>query len=41
MMANLKELKEEAEGNALSGIAGHGTIYKDKETYVNQCKQSL
>ena len=36
-----KELKEEAEGNALSGIAGHGTIYRDKETYVNQCKQSL
>ena len=36
-----KELKEEAEGNALSGIAGHGSIYKDKETYVIQCKQSL
>lgn len=36
-----KELKEEAEGNALSGIAGHGSIYRDKETYVNQCKQSL
>ena len=36
-----KDLKEEAEGNALSGMAGHGTIYKDKEIYVNQCKQSL
>lgn len=36
-----KELKEEAEGNALSGIAGHGSIYRDKEIYVNQCKQSL
>lgn len=36
-----KELKDEAEGNALSKVAGHGTIYKDKQIYVNQCKQSL
>lgn len=36
-----KELKDEAEGNALSGQAGHGAIYKDKEIYVNQCKQTL
>ena len=36
-----KDLKEEAEGNALSGIAGHGSIYKDKELYVQQCKSAL
>ena len=36
-----KDLKEEAEGNALSGIAGHGAIYKDKEIYVQQCKTAL
>lgn len=36
-----KDLKEEAEGNALSGMVGHGSIYRDKEIYVNQCKQSL
>lgn len=36
-----KELKEEAEGNALSGKAGHGRIYKDKEIYTNQCKKAL
>lgn len=36
-----KDLKEEAEGNALSGQAGHGAIYKDKETYVIQCKSNL
>ena len=36
-----KDLKEEAEGNALSGKAGHGAIYKDKETYVIQCKSNL
>ncbi len=36
-----KDLKEEAEGNALSGIAGHGAIYKDKEIYVQQCQQAL
>lgn len=36
-----KDLKEEAEGNALSGIAGHGSIYKDKDLYVQQCKTAL
>ena len=36
-----KDLKEEAEGNALSGVAGHGTIYKDKELYVQQCQNTL
>ena len=36
-----KDLKEEAEGNALSGIAGHGSIYRDKEIYVAQCKSNL
>lgn len=36
-----KELKNEAEGNALSGRAGHGTIYKDKEKYVNECDNAL
>ena len=36
-----KDLKEEAEGNALSGIAGHGSIYRDKELYVQQCQNSL
>ena len=36
-----RDLKEEAEGNALSGIAGHGSIYRDKEIYVAQCKSNL
>lgn len=36
-----KDLKEEAEGTALSGKVGHGAIYKDKETYVMQCKSNL
>ena len=36
-----KDLKEEAEGNALSGVAGHGTIYKDKELYAQQCQNTL
>lgn len=36
-----KDLKEEAEGNALSGVAGHGAIYKDKELYVQQCQNTL
>ena len=36
-----KDLKEEAEGNALSKKAGHGSIYKDKELYVQQCQYSL
>ena len=36
-----KDLKEEAEGNALSKIPGHGTIYKDKEIYVQQCQKTL
>lgn len=36
-----RDLKEEAEGNALSGIAGHGSIYRDKEIYVTQCKSNL
>lgn len=36
-----KDLKEEAEGNALSGVAGHGSIYKDKDLYVQQCQNSL
>lgn len=36
-----RDLKEEAEGNTLSGIAGHGSIYRDKEIYVAQCKSNL
>lgn len=36
-----KDLKQEAEGTALSGKVGHGAIYKDKEIYVNQCKEAL
>ena len=36
-----KDLKNEAEGNALSGVAGHGAIYKDKLLYVEQCQKSL
>lgn len=36
-----RELKEEAEGTALSGAVGHGPIYKDKELYMEQCKQRL
>ena len=36
-----KDLKEEAEGNALSKTPGHGTIYKDKEIYVQQCQKTL
>lgn len=36
-----KDLKQEAEGTALSGKVGHGAIYKDKEIYVNQCKDAL
>ena len=36
-----KDLKNEAEGNALSGVAGHGNIYKDKLLYVEQCQKSL
>lgn len=36
-----KDLKNEAEGNALSGVAGHGAIYKDKLLYAEQCQKSL
>lgn len=35
------DLKDEAEGNALSGQAGHGTIYKDKQDYANNCQNAL
>lgn len=36
-----KDLKQEAEGTALSGKVGHGAIYKDKEIYVKQCESAL
>jgi hypothetical protein len=36
-----KDLKQEAEGTALSGKVGHGVIYKDKEIYVKQCESAL
>ena len=36
-----KDLKQEAEGSALSGKAGHGAIYKDKEIYLKQCETAL
>lgn len=36
-----RDLKEEAEGTALSGKTGHGPIYKDKELYMEQCRQRL
>ena len=36
-----KELKEEGEGSALSGKAGHGPIYADKEANRNAIQQEL
>ena len=36
-----RDLKEEGEGNALSGRAGHGPIYEDKEKYMLQCQENL
>lgn len=36
-----KELKEEGEGSALSGQAGHGPIYADKEANRNAIQQEL
>ena len=36
-----KELKDEGEGNALSGKVGHGPIYEDKEKYMIQCTEAL
>lgn len=38
--ANL-DLKQEAEGTALSGKVGHGTIYNDKEAYRNTCQKAI
>ncbi|MBR5237562.1 MAG: DUF4407 domain-containing protein [Paludibacteraceae bacterium] len=35
------DLKEEGEGSALSGIAGHGPIYKEKEAYERKCQEAL
>lgn len=41
-MANAEsELLKEAEGSALSGVAGHGQIYKDKERNLNAIKKEL
>lgn len=36
-----KDLKKEAEGTALSGTAGHGPIYNDKEKLAKQCQKAL
>ena len=36
-----KELRTEAEGHAISGIAGHGPIYEDKKRYVEKCQEEL
>lgn len=36
-----KDLKEEGEGAALSGRAGRGPIYQEKEDYVDKCKKAL
>lgn len=36
-----KELKDEGEGSALSGKAGHGPIYKEKEEYADKCQKTL
>lgn len=36
-----EELKKEGEGSALSGKAGHGPIYADKERFVNECQAAV
>lgn len=36
-----KELKDEGEGAALSGKAGHGPIYKEKKEYADKCQKAL
>lgn len=36
-----EDLRKEAEGKALSGIVGHGPIYKDKKRFVEKCQESL
>lgn len=36
-----EELKKEGEGSALSGKAGHGQIYKDKETNLKAIERDL
>ena len=36
-----EELKQEGEGSALSGMAGHGQIYKDKEANRNAIQKEL
>lgn len=38
--ANL-DLKQEAEGTALSRQVGHGKIYNDKEAYRNECQKAI
>lgn len=35
-----EDLKKEGEGTALSGKVGHGQIYKDKQAYLEQCKEN-
>jgi hypothetical protein len=32
-----EDLKKEGEGSALSGIAGHGPIYQEKQEYEQKC----
>lgn len=36
-----EDLREEAEGKALSGAIGHGPIYEDKKRFVEKCQESL
>lgn len=36
-----EDLKKEGEGSALSGIAGHGPIYQEKQEYEQKCRESL
>lgn len=36
-----EDLKKEGEGTALSGKAGHGQIYAEKEAYERKCQKAL
>ena len=36
-----RELRDEGEGSALSGMAGRGPIYREKEEYARKCKEII